>query len=71
MVGISGGGGLIYTGALRSDLDRLVTTALIPERERDKPEVAATLRAEWEALKELLPALRERLTSEACVAEAP
>lgn len=40
------------TGALRSDLDRLVRTALIPERERDELEVAATLRAEWEALKE-------------------
>jgi hypothetical protein len=40
------------TGALRSDLDRLVTTALIPERERDEPEVAATLRVEWETLKE-------------------
>ena len=43
--------------ALRSDLDRLVVQALIPERARTRPareqrEAAAALRAEWEALKE-------------------
>lgn len=42
--------------AVRADLDRLVTQALIPERTRTRPtreqqEAAATLRAEWEALK--------------------
>jgi hypothetical protein len=39
-------------GALRSDLDRLVTEVLIPEREREEPEAGAALRVEWEALKE-------------------
>lgn len=39
-------------GTLRADLDRLVTEALIPERERDEPEVAAALRAEWDTLRE-------------------
>jgi hypothetical protein len=42
--------------AVRADLDRLVTQALIPERVRGRPareqqDTTATLRAEWEALK--------------------
>ena len=42
--------------AVRADLDRLVTQALIPERARarparEQPEATAVLRAEWEALK--------------------
>ena len=42
--------------AVRADLDRLVTQALIPERVRTRPareqqETAATLRAEWDAHK--------------------
>jgi hypothetical protein len=42
--------------ALRSDLDRLMTQALIPERARtrparEQPEAAAALRAEWESIK--------------------
>ena len=44
------------SAALRSDLDRLVTEALIPERARsrplrDQPEAAAALRAEWDLVK--------------------
>jgi len=38
--------------ALRADLDRLVTEGLIPEREREDVEAAATLRARWESLKD-------------------
>ena len=45
--------------ALRADLDRLVQQALVPERARqlagpngDSEQVAATLRAEWEGLKQ-------------------
>jgi len=46
--------------ALRSDLDRLVTQALIPERARtrparEQPEAAAALRAEWDAVKSQWP----------------
>jgi hypothetical protein len=42
--------------ALRTDLDRLVTQALIPERARGRPareqqETTTALRAEWDALK--------------------
>jgi hypothetical protein len=42
--------------AVRADLDRLVTQALIPERARsrparEQPEATAALRAEWDALK--------------------
>lgn len=42
--------------AVRADLDRLVTEALIPERAkarsaREQAETATTLRAEWESLK--------------------
>lgn len=42
--------------AVRADLDRLVTQALIPERVRGRPareqqETTAALRAEWDALK--------------------
>ena len=45
------------TVSLRDDLDRLVTQALIPERSRtivarDPQEAVATLRTEWELLKE-------------------
>ena len=39
-------------GALRADLDRLVTEGLIPEREREAPGAAAGLRMQWQALKE-------------------
>lgn len=44
------------SAALRADLDRLVTEALIPERARTRPareqqEAQASLRAEWEAVK--------------------
>jgi hypothetical protein len=44
-------------GTLRSDLDRLVTQALIPERARtrparEQPESLAALRAEWDLVKE-------------------
>jgi len=39
-------------GALRADLDRLVTEGLIPERAREDPEAAAGLAAQWSALKE-------------------
>jgi hypothetical protein len=39
-------------GTLRADLDQLVTEGLIPEREREDPEAAAALVAEWAALKE-------------------
>jgi hypothetical protein len=43
--------------ALRTDLDRLVTQALIPERARvrparEQPELVATLRAEWDLVKQ-------------------
>ena len=46
--------------ALRSDLDRLVTQVLIPERARtrpvrEQPEAAAALRAEWDAVKSQWP----------------
>jgi hypothetical protein len=45
------------TSQLRSDIDRLVTEALIPERARSRPareQVDATdaLRAEWESIKQ-------------------
>jgi len=41
---------------LRTDLDRLVTTALIPERVkirpvREQPELLTTLRSEWDLVK--------------------
>jgi tetratricopeptide (TPR) repeat protein len=39
-------------GALRADLDRLVTEGLIPEREREDSEGAAALQRQWQALKE-------------------
>ena len=43
--------------ALRTDLDRLVTTALVPERARQRPsrdqlEAQNGIRADWEAVKE-------------------
>ena len=43
--------------ALRTDLDRLVTQALIPERARahsprEQPEQLAALRAEWDLVKQ-------------------
>jgi hypothetical protein len=43
--------------ALRTDLDRLVTQALIPERvrtrpAREQPELLASLRSEWDLLKQ-------------------
>ena len=43
--------------ALRSDIDRLVTQALIPERARtrparDQPDATTALRAEWESIKQ-------------------
>ena len=42
---------------LRTDLDRLVTTALIPERVktrpvREQPELLASLRSEWDLVKQ-------------------
>ncbi|MBM3817753.1 MAG: hypothetical protein FJW14_01870 [Acidimicrobiia bacterium] len=45
-----------HAAAVRADLDRLVTQALIPERVRGRPareqqETTASLRAEWDALK--------------------
>jgi hypothetical protein len=46
--------------ALRADLDRLVTQAIIPERARQRPareqaEAATTLRAQWETVKTQWP----------------
>ena len=40
------------SGALRADLDRLVTEGLIPEREREDSDAAAALQRQWQTLKE-------------------
>jgi len=41
-----------HGAALRADLDRFVTQALVPDRARRQREAAATLQTEWEAIKE-------------------
>ena len=48
------------TGTLRTDLDRLVTEALIPERartrpQREQPDALTSLRVEWELNKQQWP----------------
>jgi tetratricopeptide (TPR) repeat protein len=52
-----------HGAALRSDLDHLVLTAIIPERARelggDREQVAAALKEEWEAVKREWPVAAE------------